>query len=96
MSNGNFINVKLNNQQIKNFSEKAVREFESELKAVAGEMQLAGKVADGQFKLSDQRNGSYITEDEFFIEVLEQNLIRDGIKQMKANEERMKEILDEA
>ncbi len=96
MSNVNFMNVTLNSQQIKSTSENAALEFESELKAVAGEMQLTGKVADGQIKLSDQRDGDYITGEEFFMKVLEQNIIRDGIKQMKASEERMKEILDEA
>lgn len=96
MSNVNFMDVTLNSQRIKSTSEKAELEFESEFKAVAAEMQLTGKVADGQIKLSDHKDAEYITGEEFLMNVLEQNIIRDGIKQMKASEERLKEILDEA
>jgi hypothetical protein len=90
------MNTTLNSQLMKTTSEKAALEFQSELKVVAGEMQLTEKVTDGQIKLSDQLNGDYMSADEFFMMVLEANIIEDGIKQMEASEERMKELLDEA
>lgn len=95
MSNINLMNVTLNSQQLNTTAEKETLQFESALKSVAAEVGLARKVTDGQVHINNSK-GDYITEEEFLLIVLEQNIIREGVKQMKASEERMKEILDEA
>jgi hypothetical protein len=94
MSNIGLFNVVCNSLKIKTTFENDDLQFESELKA-ADKVNLSEIFSDSQIKVNASKQEGYVTEEEFTMKIVEQSIINQSIKQMKARQERMKEILDE-
>ena len=96
MNNVNFTNSVFSSQQVNLSSEKEVTDFEFELKTAASKVQLNRNMTDNSIQIHDSKATTDVTEDEIVEMIVEQTIINDSIRQMKANQERMEDILDEA
>ncbi|MPY23328.1 hypothetical protein [Shewanella sp. YLB-07] len=96
MNNVNFTNSVFSSQQVNLSSEKEAKDFESELKTAASKVQLNRNMTDNPIQINGSKATTDVTEDEIVEMIVEQTIINESIRQMKANQERMEDILDEA